>query len=278
MIIQATVNAMPVRFSSAVVSVDPDIARRWLLGQVKNRVLSHPQVAKYARDMTSGHWDLNGEAIKFDGAGVLLDGQHRLHAVIKADTTVMMLVCRGVDPLTQKSMDSGRKRTASDALQLRGFKDAALLAATTRLALGAEQRGYHDMARHDVSHDEVIEFLDANPGVFTACEVVRPLLRELDCPGSLLIYSCWMFMAINFDEAVRFFNDAANLVGLAAGDPAIALNKRFSDARRNRERLTHEAYLSLIFRCWNARRVGQPVRLLRINSKNGGLIPVPEPK
>ena len=62
---------------------------------------------QYAADMKAGRWQLNGEAIKFDKNGHLLNGQHRLHAVVRADTTIQMLVISGLDPETRTTMDSG---------------------------------------------------------------------------------------------------------------------------------------------------------------------------
>jgi hypothetical protein len=36
--------------------------------------------------------------------------------------------------------------------------------------------------------------------------------------------------------------------------------------------------LSVIYRAWNARRAGKSLRLLRVSSPKGGIVPVPEPK
>lgn len=42
------------------------------------------------------------------------------------------------------------------------------------------------------------------------------------------------------------------------------------------EHLTKRIQLSLIFRAWNMRRTGKPMKFIRVNSPAGGLVPIPE--
>lgn len=82
--------------TAVVIDVTPELARVWLRANTRNRNTRERAVTEYARDMVAGHWNLNGEAIKFAYDGSLLDGQHRLRAVIEADATVQMLVVVGL--------------------------------------------------------------------------------------------------------------------------------------------------------------------------------------
>lgn len=95
------------KLKASVQIITPAIARMWLDTTLKNRTLRQSRVKQYAADMKAGRWKLNGESIKFDSTGHLLNGQHRLHAVIEADVTVEMLVVYNVDPSAQTTMDSG---------------------------------------------------------------------------------------------------------------------------------------------------------------------------
>lgn len=49
-----------------------------------NRPISRSQVEMELRDIQNGRWIFNGETIKVDGNGCLLDGQHRLMAIKEA--------------------------------------------------------------------------------------------------------------------------------------------------------------------------------------------------
>lgn len=82
-------------FSTEVIDVGPPIAKEWLeLNHERNRTVSWPRVKTISRDMKAGAWKLTHQAICFGGDGKLIDGQHRLYAVVDADVTVPMLVVR----------------------------------------------------------------------------------------------------------------------------------------------------------------------------------------
>lgn len=64
------------------------MAETWLSRNSNNRNLRGQVIASYARDMKSGAWVLNGETVKIASNGQLLDGQHRLNAVVESGQTV----------------------------------------------------------------------------------------------------------------------------------------------------------------------------------------------
>jgi hypothetical protein len=66
--------------------------------------------------MLGGNWGLTGQGIIFDDKGRLLDGQHRMHAVILANVPVKFMVVRGISPDMFSRLDVGNKRTSSDVI------------------------------------------------------------------------------------------------------------------------------------------------------------------
>ena len=78
--------------------ITPKTAEKYLEQNTNNyRRMNRNKVAIYARDMKNGSWQTNGEAIKFNKRGELVDGQHRLKAIMEADVPVKMLVIRDVE-------------------------------------------------------------------------------------------------------------------------------------------------------------------------------------
>lgn len=78
-----------------------------------NRPMSIAKVSTYAKDMQLGNWsDDSTDAIAFDKSGVLVNGQHRLKAVVKSGKTVQMLVSFGITPYM--GMDTGKTRTIAN--------------------------------------------------------------------------------------------------------------------------------------------------------------------
>lgn len=91
--------------------ITPKTAAEYLKKNTDNyRKISRATVYKYASDMKSGRWQLNGEAIEFGADGTLKNGQHRLAAIVVADKPVTMLVVHGVDD-SVNIYDSGSNRT-----------------------------------------------------------------------------------------------------------------------------------------------------------------------
>jgi hypothetical protein len=61
----------------------------------RNRVCESRRIDMYAQEMTAGRWMFTGEAIKISREGMMLDGQHRLWALLEANRTLPLLVITG---------------------------------------------------------------------------------------------------------------------------------------------------------------------------------------
>lgn len=84
---------------ASVMTVTPAMATEWITkNRSKNRKVSEATVLKYAEDMRSGRWVLNGETIIMDKAGNIIQGQHRLLACIEASDAYLEAV-RATGPL-----------------------------------------------------------------------------------------------------------------------------------------------------------------------------------
>ena len=131
-----TVKTMaPDGLTTEIVSVTPEIAKTWLATNARNRVVRKGMVRRYARDMAEGRWCLTHQGIAFDRDGNLIDGQHRLKAVVLSGATIKMAVVRGCDPESFVVLDSGGVRTSGDRLGLAGVSSAKQVGAIARNAL-----------------------------------------------------------------------------------------------------------------------------------------------
>lgn len=133
---------------ATIETITPDEAREILRNHnKKNRKVRANVVSNYARDMKEGRWVFNGDTLRFDFEGNLLDGQHRLYACIRAEYPLTMIVVRDLERETVTTMDKGTLRRADDDLtMLEGTKNATHLVATIRamadLACGGESRSH----------------------------------------------------------------------------------------------------------------------------------------
>jgi hypothetical protein len=72
--------------SAEIVLVTLEIAAQWLDRNPQNRRIVQSRVSFYAAQMQAGSWKLTHQGIAFDEYGNLVDGQHRLYAVILSGT------------------------------------------------------------------------------------------------------------------------------------------------------------------------------------------------
>lgn len=104
-----------------VILVTPDMAASWLKSNAKQqRNLSTLRVKEYASMMRRNEWMVTHQAIGIDRQGNVIDGQHRLSAVVSAGIPVSMTVAFDVDPLTFRALDRGFSRTYEQIAKVAG--------------------------------------------------------------------------------------------------------------------------------------------------------------
>lgn len=260
--------------TAQVEKVTPEIAEEWLGKNQHNRNIRTTIVSAYARDMAAGRWRLSGEAVKFANTGELLDGQHRLHAVLESGAAVELLVVRGVDPAAQEVMDSGTARTAADALRLRGVSSYPVLASAARLCILIEAGRSPDAGGVKVTTPEILDFTESHPDLLPAVELASQYRNHIDVPLSVLAYAVWRLSTVNVEACNEFVHKVAEKTYLAKGDPVLALINRLTEIRRNGRIAARSDYLSLIFRAWNHWRSGTQVNTLPLGTR-GETIPEP---
>lgn len=114
--------------------IGPELAAKYLEKNITNRVIRKSTLLSYARDMRLGKWIPTHQGIAFNDRGELIDGQHRLHAIVEAAIVVKILVTRGIPSeqgsvRTMDAVDRGAVRSVADQLQLQhGYRNAAQVA------------------------------------------------------------------------------------------------------------------------------------------------------
>ena len=101
-----------------IVTVTPELAKQWLMSNSFNRPLKPRLVDKYVRQILGGHWQRTHQGVAFDGNGILIDGQHRLHAIIKTGQSITMLAFLNETQLAHESIDNGKTRSLLDVVRL----------------------------------------------------------------------------------------------------------------------------------------------------------------
>lgn len=103
--------------------VTPDLALKWLEQcNPVNRGISDKTVKRYVKDMHDGHWRgdspqgliFAGDPFKDRATARLLDGQHRMWAVVESQTTQRFHIALNAPASVMAVLDDGLKRTDAE--------------------------------------------------------------------------------------------------------------------------------------------------------------------
>ena len=118
--------------SIEVKEITPELAKDILENHNNlNRNRNKEHVKSLLNNMKQGTWRFNGDTIRFDRDGELIDGQHRLAALVEFGKPLPMIVIKGFDKETMKTIDQEIKpRNLADLFKMNGVKDATNVSAT----------------------------------------------------------------------------------------------------------------------------------------------------
>src|SRR5690625_433840 len=126
-----------------VETITPKKAKDLLEKNTHNRPVSNKRVDHYASLMKAGKWHLSHQGIAISKTDVIIDGQHRLLAVVQANMPIDFSITYGVEDETFKFVDVGYTRTTSNIFAIEGIQNY------TRHAAGVSR--YHDFKRSSLS-------------------------------------------------------------------------------------------------------------------------------
>lgn len=256
-------------------NITPSKAQQYLQTSTGNRPISKPTVSSYADTMKKGGWMQNGMCIIFDSDGHLIDGHHRLLAVIEAGIPVRFDVCRGISSDAFTTYDCGRHRTIGQLLAMQGTKHynlvGSIVTANDMLMkrgrlLGNTSVGSH-VGRGKQTNAEKYELYRRDPEGFDAAAViiVRLLSRCRIMAGSWaggIYYYLTHSGGYSEAEVLPFF-EALFSVDTTDIPVADMLRKAITKAVMSGRKLSSEMLWALTAKAWNCYVDGVTPKLLK---------------
>lgn len=257
-----------------VTKVTPEIAEQWLRNNKVNRKLRKSRVNAYARDMSSGSWRDAESMIMLDGNGQLLNGQHRLSAIIQSGATVEFVVAEGASSESMEVMDSGAARTTRDTFQLRGYQNVTLLSSTSKLAFeyanGLLTSRLSDGTKGRApTRSELVQFIEDHPGLHVTAEEMTPFTKGNNRFDAILPAAVgaahWIISQNNDHKLATFYFEQISSPVDEPEDSAIhAINSKFRSIKNRREKVTPSTQLLILLRGWNLYAVDSRTKTIRI--------------
>jgi len=262
-----------------LLTITPSLATEWLeQSQFDNRRLDDAKVQGIARDIKEGRWNFDGNPIRFDLNGNVIDGQHRLWAIMASGQDVYAGVMHGLAQSTKDTIDTGKPRSVADVLHFNGHKNTSLLATVARMSIGAAAHDNDMWAWSKAASDkrlstgELLEEVTINARIEAAVNEMWPFksVRKMIGPGTavFLFYLLAGRTKQPIEKLRMFFAAVDSGSDLEKDSPVLALRnallmdgvtmlKNFGGTRAS-------AYkIAITIKAWNAFVKNAPIKSLR---------------
>lgn len=240
-----------------LVKITPAVASSMLENNIDiNRSIRSGHLDKLCYDMKNNLWDCeNGETLKFKDAkegskwGVLVDGQHRLTALINTGKTFTLPVLTGVSEDSFATLDSGSSRTFGDILGQKGFSNKTSLAAGVTTL---EQFYTGNFRTKQISHRRLLKRFQGHEQIAEYANEANNL-RKCFKPSEAVFLS-YLFNAIAPRKGAAFMSRLAH-GGAGEGEPVHELREKLLNLRIKKPTgltFTPKDYIiGSVFKAWN---------------------------
>lgn len=166
--------------------------------EISQRKTSRRKVAQYVRDMRKGDWGLSDSAIVLvtadNGDEVVVNGIHRLTAVMHANCVVRSMVIHGANITDRKYYDSGFERTVKQSMVMEyDIDNAATKVAVFRaLMLLVNGSPKDDISKSEMAYklkrDTLVKAFDALHGIRKSCKTPSTDSKSIRSDVALAVF------------------------------------------------------------------------------------------
>ncbi|MBK5990996.1 hypothetical protein JHN53_04960 [Streptomyces sp. MBT58] len=264
-----------------LVHVTPGMAEILLSRTVVNRRLDWGQVDFLADSIIRKEWQLTHQGIALDGpldTGFLLDGQHRLNAVIKAGVAVWIYVFEGLPRTAFPVLDTGKRRSGVDTLSSTGEKYLPVLYSTIRHVILFKNMPDSSWSGNGarIANGRILAAYNEDSGMYRDAVAIG---REI----SKHVFASQTGMAVGYFvtteaapavKAESWIDGLTSGANLEVGDPRLALTKVPHMKKRGaKRRYTMREQVAIYIKAWNA--WVQEEKVEKLNFKKTENMPMP---
>jgi len=248
--------------------ITPLVASEMLKKNSKNRSLNDSHCNYLTQQMNSGQWLFDGQPIRFSNSGTLLDGQHRLNAVVKSGKTIEFLIVTGIESSAFKVMDTGKNRNGADCLSILGVEYSAEVSACARMVINYNKKRYsNESGSNKVTNTDLLDWYKKNNAIIDKIRFSENLTKEFSrvLSKSYLASLLHLFSEKNVIQAENFIRKMCTGLDLELDSPIYVLRKRLILDKMNKAKLPSSEKMALIIKAWNNYRLNNSVKFLRWN-------------
>jgi hypothetical protein len=249
--------------------VTPEMAKEYLKANTKNRKVDRFRVNHYAHLLKSGQFMSNGDTIRFDWNGVLIDGQHRLMAIAKTGIAATFIVVKGLNPETFKTIDMGKLRSNSDIFAIEGIKNSTNISSGIgrylKLMKGMNGSRRANAVEDSITITDIVEEYNKNPEAWQnlysyAIKTSKEAHASIS-PAAIIAYTSYFSAKTTSEKANDFFTDYVNNKGIAG-----MLYQKLIFNKISKKKLTTSEIHGLIMKAFYYYAKNKEVKILRVTT------------
>lgn len=251
-----------------IVTLTPVLASLLLERNPINRPISRSGKSEIKQDIAGGRYVFNGESIIVSDTGVLNDGQHRCLNVLETGISIQTVIVFGPKEETRFTVDTGKSKTLSNFLAMKGRKYTHVLGPAVGYILQWKQHGYiPDGAEVVPTKQARLEASEAIKGIDASVLFTADSMKTIRSHAVLAFCHYAFWKASSRENADYFMTKLIEGDGLKKGDPILYCRNRLMGMGRGIRAGTRS---ELVFKCWNAWRSGHSIDHFKMG---GGKLP-----
>lgn len=249
--------------------VTPAMAEEFLHRPTRNRAIKAEDVNRYVDIIKRKEWKTNGEGISIGTDGSLLDGQHRLSAIVKANMPVHMTISWNCDTTAMATIDIGRKRSLSDIQKIYSIAGAKNILSVVKQVM-IERRGYSSEISVNIAkltYSEIVEeYFSERQSVYDdiarCANTLTEGIRLIPCValGGIIGYIWFTYPREYIGISREFFDELFDKKPCTKEFIRRTRNRILKDGlSRRAQRMSKQSKRNLIVHTWNAYLQGKNI-------------------
>ena len=189
------------------VLITPQKAKLLLEKTIGNRELIKQKLELYERQILENKWVLNGQCIIVGDKGHLLDGHHRLQAIVQTDKPAQMSIIHGIKEENFATIDSGASRKSGQVFTIAGIKNAHNIASIVNAVQFLRHNGWLTGSgmQNNLTTTELLEIYNQDADLYQKARCVG-----VKCRANRLMRV--VFASAMYYVLVRDFNNSPDYV------------------------------------------------------------------
>lgn len=255
---------------------------------LRNRRMNKKRIEAHAEQMRKNRWRYQTDLIGVSDYNTiekkprLLNGQHRLHAIIKSGKTIPFFIMWNLPDDAFEVIDTGKSRSSADVLSTLDVEHSGALSGMVKFIVAFSRGKYSGAANQDLKGKDTIT--NSEVRIFTQ-KNYQSLLESYEAGYSsdnkhiltpnMAAGLHYLFKAVDKKKADWFFQRLFDGQDMKKGTPLYMLRNRLWENKAADAKMSQREKLAITIKTWNSELKGEEFdKMVRLRHAKEDAFPV----